>query len=38
MRVSLRLYPGLYHEVLNEPEREQIYAEITDWLDAYPGR
>ncbi len=27
-------YPELYHEVLNEPEREQVMAEILAWLDA----
>jgi lysophospholipase len=26
-------YPELYHEVLNEPEREQVMAEILAWLD-----
>ena len=28
----LQLYPGLYHEILNEPEREQIMTDISDWL------
>ena len=32
---TLRLYEGLYHEVLNEPEKEQILAEIVDWLDKH---
>jgi acylglycerol lipase len=27
-------YDGLYHEVLNEPERRQVLDEIADWLDA----
>jgi len=27
-------YDGLYHEILNEPERDQVIAEITGWLDA----
>lgn len=30
---TLKLYDGLYHEVLNEPEQEQILAEIVAWLD-----
>ena len=30
---TLRLYPGLYHEVLNEPEREQVLADVLAWLD-----
>ncbi|MGH7682276.1 MAG: lysophospholipase [Candidatus Eiseniibacteriota bacterium] len=35
--VTLRLYPGLFHEVLNEVERNQIIASMIDWLDATPG-
>jgi alpha-beta hydrolase superfamily lysophospholipase/serine/threonine protein kinase len=31
---TLRIFPGLYHEVHNEPEREQVLAEIAAWLDA----
>jgi len=31
---TLRLYPGLYHEILNEPERLQVLADIVAWLDA----
>jgi alpha-beta hydrolase superfamily lysophospholipase len=27
-------YEGLYHEILNEPERERVAADIADWLDA----
>ena len=30
---EFRTYPGLLHEVLNEPEREQVLAEIHDWLE-----
>ena len=30
---TLRLYAGLYHEVLNEPEKEQVRAEVIQWLD-----
>jgi alpha-beta hydrolase superfamily lysophospholipase len=32
--VERRLYPGLRHEILNEPEGPQIVAEIVDWIDA----
>jgi alpha-beta hydrolase superfamily lysophospholipase len=32
--VTLRLYPGLYHEIFNEPEREQVYAELAAWMQA----
>ena len=31
---TIRLYNGLAHEVLNEPEKGQIIGEILDWLDA----
>ena len=31
---TLKLYEGLYHEVLNEPERDQVVADIVAWLDA----
>jgi alpha-beta hydrolase superfamily lysophospholipase len=27
-----RHYPGLYHEVFNEPEQEQVFQDILDWL------
>jgi alpha-beta hydrolase superfamily lysophospholipase len=29
---ALQLLPGLRHEILNEPEREQVYASILDWM------
>jgi len=29
---ELRLYPGLYHEILNEPEGPTIAGEIAGWL------
>jgi lysophospholipase len=32
--VTIRNWDGLRHEILNEPEREQVIAEIADWLDA----
>ncbi len=31
---TLRLYPGLYHEIFNEPEQDQVIGELCDWLDA----
>lgn len=31
---TLKLYPGLYHELLNEPEKEEIIEEIKLWLQA----
>jgi acylglycerol lipase len=27
-------YEGLYHEVLNEPERERVLADYADWIEA----
>ena len=30
--VSMRLYPLCRHEVLNEPNREEVYQNILDWL------
>jgi alpha-beta hydrolase superfamily lysophospholipase len=32
--VERRLYPGLRHEILNEPEGPEIVAEIVAWIDA----
>ena len=29
---TLRFYDGLYHEVFNEPEREQVTADLLSWL------
>lgn len=34
---TLRLYEGLYHEVLNEPEKEQVLADLVQWLDERTG-
>ena len=31
---TLHIYPGLYHEIFNEPERDEIFATIAQWLDA----
>lgn len=30
--VTLRLYDGLYHEALNEPERDEVIRDLADWL------
>lgn len=30
---TLRVYDGLYHEILNEPERDQVIADIVAWMD-----
>jgi alpha-beta hydrolase superfamily lysophospholipase len=34
---TLRLYDGLRHEILNEPEGPEIVAEIVAWLDERSG-
>ena len=31
---TLKIYPELYHEIFNEPERAQVFADIEAWLDA----
>jgi acylglycerol lipase len=30
-----RTYEGLFHEIMNEPERDQVLDEIVDWLAAH---
>ena len=32
---TLKVYPELFHEVLNEPEKEQVRRDILTWLDAH---
>lgn len=34
---TLKVLPGLYHEVHNEPEREEVLDHILDWLDGALG-
>jgi alpha-beta hydrolase superfamily lysophospholipase len=29
---DLRLYPGLRHEIFNEPEREKVFGDLLDWV------
>lgn len=31
---SLQIYRGLYHEILNEPEKEQVVADLIGWIQA----
>jgi len=26
------VYPGLYHEVFNEPERDQVLDDVVSWI------
>jgi len=30
---TIRVYDGLFHEVYNEPEREQVIADLEAWID-----
>ncbi len=30
---SIKLYPGLYHEIFNEPERDEVLGDMTHWLE-----
>ncbi len=30
--VELKVYPGLYHEVFNEPERDQVLHDVVSWI------
>ena len=32
--VELKVYPELYHEVFNEPERDQVLNDVTTWIVA----
>lgn len=34
---TIKRYDGLYHEILNEPERDVVVADTLDWLDARTG-
>jgi alpha-beta hydrolase superfamily lysophospholipase len=35
---SLRVYPGLRHEILNEPERETVLADLLGWMQSVEVR
>lgn len=32
--VHLKIYPGLYHEVFNEPERQKVLDDVVSWIGA----
>ncbi len=34
---TLKMYEGLYHEVFNEPERDQVLKDMEVWLEAHLG-
>ena len=31
---TIKMWPGLKHEIFNEPEQVEVLAEMTEWLDA----
>ena len=31
--VSMKIYEGARHEILNETNRDEVYADIIEWLD-----
>jgi acylglycerol lipase len=31
---TVRSYDGLYHELLNEPERDRVVTDVADWVEA----
>jgi alpha-beta hydrolase superfamily lysophospholipase len=32
--VTIKIYPGMYHEVLNERDRTTVYRDIRNWINA----
>jgi len=32
---TLKIYKGLYHEILNEPEHEQVLSDVKTWIEAH---
>jgi alpha-beta hydrolase superfamily lysophospholipase len=32
---TLKIYPGLYHEIHNEPEKAMVLDDITAWLGTH---
>ncbi len=31
---QLKIYPELYHEIFNEPEKDAVLTDMTDWIEA----
>ncbi len=31
----LEIYPGLFHEIYNEPERDAVLGDLIGWFDAH---
>jgi alpha-beta hydrolase superfamily lysophospholipase len=32
---ALKVYPGLYHEVFNEPEKDRVLGDVTSWIEVH---
>lgn len=32
---TLKVYPGLYHEIFNEPEQAEVLGDMSDWISAH---
>jgi acylglycerol lipase len=32
---TLKIYSGFFHEIFNEPERDQVFADMRTWLEAH---
>ena len=35
--LEMKLYPGMLHEILNEPGRAQVYQDLAEWMEARIG-
>jgi alpha-beta hydrolase superfamily lysophospholipase len=33
--VALKIYPGLYHEVFNEPEKDRVLDDVVAWIEVH---
>ena len=33
--VTVREYPGMYHNILHEPDVERVYGDLAPWLDRH---
>lgn len=31
---NLKIYPGLFHEIFNEPEKDEVLSDMSTWLEA----
>ena len=36
--LQLKLYPGGRHEMLNERNKDEVYADVLSWLDEHTGK